>query len=141
MHRLGYALLIAAIAAVPAWADEAPPLCKALRGLSDETKLTGEPQRISAGVDFAGPAPCHAVTDTAAARAFCDAAAQESGLAYRVLNCVANMAAEPQVATRPEHAERRSRDAITHLTARLHGARLDLNEASGHYDIVVWAPK
>ena len=69
-----------------------------------------------AGVDFAAPAPCRAVTDNAATRAFCDAAAHESGLAYRLLACVANMADEPRVTTRNAHAEGRSRDAITHLT-------------------------
>src|SRR5258708_2151677 len=64
MRRLAYALMIAALSAAPAWADETPPLCKALRGLSDETRRTGEPQRISAGVDFAAPAPCRVLTDT-----------------------------------------------------------------------------
>jgi hypothetical protein len=142
MRRLIYALFIVTLSAAPAFADQTPPLCKALHGLDDETRRTGEAQRMWAGVAFAAPAPCRAVTDTAATRAFCDAAARESGLAYRILACVANMAAEPQVTTRNEHAEGRGRDAITHLTARRgHGVRFDLTEASDHYDIVVWSPK
>ena len=69
-------------------------------------------------------------------------AAQETGLAYRLLDCVANMAAEPSVTTRNQHAERRSRDAITRLAAKqAHGVRFALTEAGDHYDIVVWAPK
>lgn len=142
MRRLLYALFIATLSAAPAFAEEMPALCKALHGLDDQALRTGEPQRMWAGVAFAAPAPCRPVTDNAATRAFCDAAAQESGLAYRVLNCVANMAAEPKVTTRGEHAEGRRRGAITHLTARrAHGVRFDLTEAGDHYDIVVWAPK
>jgi hypothetical protein len=141
MHRLGYILLIATLCAAPARADELPALCKALHGLSDEARRSGQPQRISADVAFAAPAACRPVTDGAATRAFCDTAAQESGLAYRVLSCVANMAAGPQVTTRNEHAEGRGRDAITHLMAKVGGARLDLSETAGRYDIVVWAPK
>jgi hypothetical protein len=142
MRQFIYALAIAIVSATPAFAEETPALCKALHGLDDETRRTGEPQRMWAGVDFAAPAPCRAVTDNAATRAFCDAAARESGLAYRVLACVANMADEPRVTTRSAHAEGRSRDAITHLTARqAHGVRLDLTEAGDHYDIVVWSPK
>ena len=142
MRQIIYALFIATLSATPALADQTPALCKALHGLDDEARRTGAPQRMWAGVDFAGPAPCRAVTDTAATRAFCDAGARESGLAYRILACVANMADEPGVTTRNAHAEGRSRDAITHLTARLaHGVRLDLTEAGDHYDIVVWSPK
>lgn len=141
MHRLGYLLLIAALSAAPAQAQQMPPLCKALHGLSDEARRSGEAQRIAADVAFAAPAACRPVTAGAATRAFCDVAAQETGLAYRVLACVANMAAEPVVATRNQHAEGRSRDAITHLSAKVHGARLDLSEAGDRYDIVVWAPK
>jgi hypothetical protein len=142
MRQIIYALFIAALSAAPAFAQETPALCKALHGLDAEARRTGEPQRIWAGVDFAGPAPCRAVTDNAAAHAFCDTAGRESGLAYRLLACVANMADEPRVVTRNAHAEGRSRDAITHLTASLaHGARLDLAEAGDHYDIVVWSPK
>ncbi|HEV7383326.1 MAG TPA: hypothetical protein VGN89_00495, partial [Phenylobacterium sp.] len=141
MRRLIYALIIATLCAAPARAQPMPALCKALHGLSDETRRSGEPQRISADVAFAAPAACRPVTGGAAARAFCDAAAQESGLAYRVLSCVANMAAGPQVTTRNEHAEGRGRDAITHLTGKVGGARLDLSETAGRYDIVVWAPK
>src|SRR5438270_8446606 len=130
MRRLTFALFAVALSAAPAFADQTPALCKALHVLDDEARRTGEPQRIWAGVDFAGPAPCRPVTDNAATRAFCDTAGQESGLAYRMLACVANMADEPKVATRNQHAEGRSRDAITHLTARLvHGVRLDLSEA------------
>ena len=52
------------------------------------------------------------------------------------------LAAETQVTTGGEHAEGRGRKAITRLTAKLaHGVRVDLNEAGGRYDIVVWAPK
>jgi hypothetical protein len=141
MRRLIYALLVATLCAAPARAEPLPALCKALHGLSDQARRSGEPQRVSADVAFAAPAACRPVTDSAATHAFCDAAAQESGLAYRVLACVANMAADPQVTTRNEHAERRSRDAITHLTAKVRGARLDLSETGGRYDIVVWAPK
>jgi hypothetical protein len=142
MRPLIYALFIATLSTTPAFADQMPALCKALHGLNDETRRTGEPQRMWAGVDFAAPAPCRAVTDNASTHAFCDAVAHESGLAYRVLACVANMADEPGVSTRNAHAEGRSRDAITHLTARLaHGVRLDLTEAGDHYDIVVWSPK
>ena len=142
MRALIYALFAAALFAAPAFAEDMPTLCKALHGLDEEASRTGEPQRMWAGVDFAAPAPCRPLTDNAATRAFCDAAAQESGLAYRLLACVANMAAEPVVSTRNAHAEGRSRDAITHLTARrAHGVRFDLTEASGHYDIVVWSPK
>jgi hypothetical protein len=141
MRRLGYVLLIATLCAAPARAEQLPALCRALHGLSDEARRSGEPQRISADVAFAAPAPCRPVTDSPATRAFCGAAAQESGLAYRVLGCVANMAADPEVATRNEHAEGRGRDAITHLTAKVHGARVDLRETGGRYDIVVWTPK
>jgi hypothetical protein len=141
MHRLGYALLIATVCAAPATAQPLPALCKALHGLSDEARRSGEPQRISADIAFAAPAACRPVTEGAATRAFCDAAAQESGLAYRVLGCVANMAADPLVVTRNEHAEGRSRDAIAHLTAKVGGARLDLSETGRRYDIVVWTPK
>jgi hypothetical protein len=142
MRRLLYALMIAAFSAAPAIADGLPPLCTALHGVDDEARRTGEPQRIWSSVDFAAPAPCRAVTDNAATRGFCDAAAHESGLAYRLLECVANFADEPSVTTRRAHAEGRSRDAITHLTGRqAHGVRVDLAEAGDHYDIVVWAPK
>jgi hypothetical protein len=142
MRRLIYALFVATLSATPAFADETPAICKAIHGLDDEARRTGEPQRLWAGVDFAAPAPCRAVTDNAATRAFCEAAGRESGLAYRLLACVANMADEPGVTTRSAHAEGRSRDAITHLTARqAHGVRLDLTEAGDHYDIVVWLPK
>ncbi|HLZ74565.1 hypothetical protein [Phenylobacterium sp.] len=142
MRRLIYALIFATLSAAPAFADEFPPLCTALHGVDDEARRTGEPQRIWSGVDFAAPAPCRAVTDNAATRAFCDMAAHESGLAYRLLACVANFADEPGVTTRRQHAEGRSRDAITHLTGRqAHGVRVDLTEAGDHYDIVVWSPK
>ena len=142
MRQIIFALAIAIFSETPAFADQTPALCKAIHALDDETQRTGEPQRISAGVDFAGPAPCRPVTDNAATRAFCDAAGRESGLAYRLLACVANMAAEPQVTTRAAHAEGRGRDAITHLAARrAHGIRFDLTEAGDHYDIVVWSPK
>ena len=142
MRQLIYAVFVATLLAAPAFAQDMPALCKALHGLDDEAQRTGAPQRIWAGVAFAAPAPCRAITDNAATRAFCDAAAQESGLAYRLLNCVANMAAEPAVTTRGEHAEGRGRKAITHLTARrAHGVRFDLAEAGDHYDIVVWAPQ
>jgi hypothetical protein len=142
MRRLGYALVIAALFAAPARAAEAPTLCTALRGLADEARRRGEPQRISAGVDLAAAAPCRPVTDNAATRSFCGAAAQESGLAWRIYGCEDTMAADTQVTTRGEHAEGRGRKAITRLTAKLaHGVRLDLNEAAGRYDIVVWAPK
>jgi hypothetical protein len=136
------ALFAATLLAAPAFAEETPALCKALHSLDDETRTSGEPQRLWAGVNFTGPAPCRPVTENAATRAFCDAAGQESGLAYRLLACVANMAAEPGVTTRKQHAEGRGRDAITRLTARRsHGVRFDLTEAGDHYDIVVWAPK
>jgi hypothetical protein len=142
MRRLGFALLIAALCAAPASAAEAPPLCKALRALGDEARRSGEPQRISAGVDFSAPADCRPVTDNAATRSFCGAASQEGGLAWRIHGCVDTMAAETQVTTRGEHAEGRTRKAIAHLTAGLaHGVRLDLEEAGGRYDIVVWSPK
>lgn len=142
MRPLVYALFIVSISAAPALAQPLPPLCRALHGLDDEALRTGEAQRIWAGVDFGGPAPCRPVTDNPATRAFCDAAAGESGLAYRLLACVANMAAEPGVTTRSQHAEGRSRDAITHLTAkRARGVRFDLTETGGHYDIVVWSAK
>jgi len=142
MRPFLYALIAAALAATPALADQTPPLCKALRALGDEARRAHEPQRISADVNFAAPAPCRPATDNPSAWAFCDVAAQESGLAYRLLACVANFADEPLVTTRDQYAEGRSRKAITHLTASLvHGVRLDLAEAGGHYDIVVWAPK
>jgi len=142
MRPLLYALLLATLCAAPAGAQPLPPLCKAIHGLGDEARRTGEPQRVSAGVNFAGPAACRPVTENPATRAFCDVAAQETGLAYRMLACVANMAAEPGVTTRKAHAEGRGRDAITRLTAKqAHGVRLDLAEAGDHYDIVVWAPK
>jgi hypothetical protein len=142
MRSLAYALVMVALSAAGARADEAPALCKALRGLGDEARRSGQPQRFSADVALAAPAPCRPVTVNAAAQAFCDTAAQESGLAWRLYACVETMAAEPRVATRGEHAEGRSRNAITHLAARLaHGVRLDLSETTGRYDIVVWAPK
>ena len=142
MRLLAPALLALTLIAAPAFADDTPALCKALHSLDDQTRTSGEAQRIWAGVDFSGPAPCRPVTDNAATRAFCDAAAGESGLAYRLLACVANMAAEPKVTTRNAHAEGRSRDAITHLTAkRSHGVRFDLTETGDHYDIVVWQAK
>jgi hypothetical protein len=142
MRRLIYALIIPTFFAAPAFADQLPALCTALRGVDDEARRTGEPQRMWAGVDFAAPAPCRAITDSAATRAFCEVAAHEGGLAYRLLACVANFADEPGVTTRRAHAEGRSRDAITHLTGRqAHGVRVDLTEAGDHYDIVVWAPK
>jgi len=142
MRRLALVLLITAGFAGPAAALEVPPLCTALHGLGNEARTSGQPQRISAGVNLTGPADCRALTDTPATRAFCDAAAHESGLAWRVQDCVETLAAEPQITTRAEHAERRSRNAITHLAAKLgHGVRLDLSEAAGRYDLVVWLPK
>lgn len=142
MRRFGYALLISALCAAPACAADAPRLCGALHALGDEARRSGEPQRISAEVDLGAAAACHPVTENAATRSFCDAAAQEIGLAWRVYGCVETMAAEPQVTTRAEHAEGRGRKAITHLAARLaHGVRLDLNETGGRYAIIVWSPK
>lgn len=142
MRRLISALFVAALSATPAVADQTPALCKALHGVDEEARRSGETQRIWAGVNFAGPAACRPVTDNPVTRAFCDVAAGETGLAYRLLACVANIASEPGVTTRNAHAEGRSRDAITRLTARqAHGVRFDLTEANDHYDIVIWAPK
>lgn len=142
MRRPALALLIATLFAAPAFADETPPLCKALRGLGDEARMSGQPQRISADVALAAPSACRPVTDNAATRAFCDAAAGTAGLAWRIYDCENTLAAETLVTTGGEHAEGRSRKAITRLTAKLaHGARVELSEAGGRYDIVVWAPK
>ncbi|HEY0438409.1 MAG TPA: hypothetical protein VGC92_17340 [Phenylobacterium sp.] len=142
MRRTVIAVVIATLAAGPAAALEAPPLCKALHGLGEEARTSGAAQRISADVDTAAPAACRPVTDNPAARAFCDAAAHEAGLAWRLYDCENSMAADPQVTTRAEHAEHRTRKAITHLAAKLaHGVRVDLSETGGRYDIVVWAPK
>ena len=142
MRALVPALVIAVLAAAPAWADETPALCKALHALGDEARSSGAPQRISADVALADAAACRPLTASAAARAFCDTAGREVGLAWRLQDCVETLAASPQITTRPEHAERRSRNAITHLAASLaHGVRLDLSETGGRYDIVVWAPK
>lgn len=142
MRPLGYALMIAALTAAPAGAQPMPALCKTLHELGDEARRSGQPQRISADVSLADTAACRPATAGAAAKAFCDVGAREVGLAWRLQDCVETLAASPQVTTRPEHAERRSRNAITHLTAKLaHGVRLDLSETSGRYDIVVWSPK
>ena len=143
MRRLASAaLLIAVLFADPALADPMSPFCKTLRGLADQARQSHEPQRITASVNLAGPADCRPATDNAAIRAFCEAAAQESGLAWRIHGCVDSLAAQPQTVTRDEHAELRTRKAIVHLTAGLaHGARLDLSETAGRYDIVVWAPE
>ncbi len=146
MRRLALALLTTTLCAAPAHADQAPALCKALRGLAEEARRTGQPQRISAGLgaDPATTAACRPVAENAATRSFCDAATAASGLAWRVYDCVNTIAAEPHVTTSDEHAERRSRNRITHLAAGLaHGARLDLSLAPSpaRYEVVVWAPK
>jgi len=142
MRRLGPALLLAALSAAPARALDLPPLCKALRGLGEEARSSGQPIRISAAVDLGAPGDCRPAADSAAARAFCAAAAQAEGLAWRIYDCENTLSSDAQVTTRAEHAEHRFRKAITRLTFNVgHGARFDLTEASGRYDIVVWAPK
>ena len=143
MRRLALALLLAALLPpLAAAADETPPLCKALRGLGEAARMSGQPQRISADVALAAPAGCRPVTDSPATRAFCDEAARAAGLAWRIYDCENTLAADTQVTAGGEHAEGRSRKAITRLTAKLaHGARVDLSQAGGRYDIVVWAPK
>jgi len=143
MHRLGLALTLAALAAAaPAHALDLPPLCQALHSLADEARTGGQPLRISASVDLGAPGDCRPLTDTAATKAFCAAAAQADGLAWRVYDCQNNLSSGLQVSTRAEHAERRFRKAITRLTVSLgHGARFDLSENAGRYDIVVWAAK
>jgi hypothetical protein len=45
MRRLALALLTTTLCAAPAHADQAPALCKALRGLAEEARRTGQPQR------------------------------------------------------------------------------------------------
>jgi hypothetical protein len=143
MRAPSLALMIAVLsAAAPARALDLPPLCKALHELGDQARSSGAAQRISADVALADAAACRPVTANAATAAFCDTASREAGLAWRLQDCVETLAASPQITTRPQHAERRSRNAITHLAAGLaHGARLDLTETGGRYDIVVWAPK
>ena len=142
MRRFAFTLIAAALAAFPAGAADSPEICKVLRGLGDEARRTGEPQRISADIGLTTPAACRPETGGAAGLSFCEVAARESGLAWRLYDCVETIVAGPQVATRGEHAEGRNRNAITHLTAALsHGARLDLSESGGRYAIVVWAPK
>jgi len=140
MRRFGLALAIAALSVASARADETPALCKALHGLADEAARTHEPLRMA--VAASGAQPCLATPDNATTRLFCDAASAATGLAWRLYDCVNTMAAEPQITTTDEHAERRSRKAITRLAARLaHGVRLDLTAAGDHYDVVAWAPK
>jgi len=128
------------LAAPSAYADETPPLCKALRGLADEAARTREPLRISIAADAAQT--CRATPDDAATRPFCGAASAATGLAWRLYDCVNTLSAEPQITTTGEHAEGRSRKTITHLAARLaHGVRLDLTAAPDQSALVVWAPK
>ncbi len=143
MRRLGTALLLlATLSAAPARALDLPPLCKALNGMGEETRGSGQPIRISAGADLGAPGDCRPAGPSAAARAFCDAAASADGLAWRIYDCENNMSSDAKISTRAEHAERRFRKAITHMTFNLgHGAHFDLTEASGRYDIVVWAVK
>jgi hypothetical protein len=140
MRRFGLALAIAVLSAASvAPADEAPPLCKALRGLADEASRTHEPLRIAVAADAAQT--CRATPDTAATRPFCDAASSATGLAWRLYDCVNTMAAGPQITTTGEYAEGRSRKKITHLAARLaHGVRLDVTALADRHDVVVWAP-
>jgi hypothetical protein len=141
MRRFGLAVAIAALSVAPAaQADEAPPLCKALRGLAEDAGRTHEPLRIAVAADTGQT--CRATPDTAATRPFCDAATTATGLAWRLYDCVNTMAAGPQITTTGEYAEGRSRKKITHLAARLaHGVRLDLTTTTARYDVVVWAPK
>jgi hypothetical protein len=146
MRPIGLTLAIAALSAASvapvAWADEAPPICKALHGLADQASRTHEPLRISIAADAAQA--CRATPDDAITRPFCDAASTATGLAWRLYDCVNTLAAEPQITTTGEHAEGHSRKVITHLAAKLaRGVRLDLSVApdTGHYDVVVWAPK
>jgi len=135
---LAIAALSAALVAPAAWADDAPPLCKALRGLAEAARGADQPLRISLDAAQA----CHATPDNDATRAFCAPASTATGLAWRLYDCVNTMAAEPQIATTSEYAEGHSRKKITHLAARLaHGVRLDLTAGADRNDVVVWTPK
>jgi hypothetical protein len=137
MRPIALALAISVLTISAARAEEIPPLCKALRGLGEAARRTGDPLRFS--ID--GQA-CHATPDNAATRSFCGPASAANGLPWRLYDCVNTMAAQPQVATTAEHAEARTRKTITHLTAGLaHGVRLDLTAGADRYDVVVWAPK
>ena len=144
MRRIGLVLILAAVAASAvapaAWAAGTPALCKALRGLADEARSTREPLRFSVGADAAQA--CRPSPENAATRSFCASATTANGLAWRLYDCVNTLAADPQVVTTGEYAERRSRQKITRLTAALaHGVRLDLSLATDRYDVVVWSPK
>jgi hypothetical protein len=138
MRPIALALMIAALSAGPAFADDAPPLCKALRGLAEAARGTGQPLRISLDAAQA----CHATPENDATRAFCVPASTATGFSWRLYDCVNTMAAQPQVTTTGEHAEGRTRKKVTRLTAALaHGVRLDLTASADQHEIVVWAPK
>lgn len=140
--------LMIAVSASAVEAAEPPALCKALHGLADEARRTGEPQRISI-IRGDRALECRRATPGAATAAFCSAAfaAEPAVAAWMAAECVQTLAADPQITTGPEASGYKTRKAITHLAAKLGGGvRLDVAHAapsSGYtptvrYDIVVW---
>jgi hypothetical protein len=147
MRRTAVALTIA-LCAPPAQAAEAPALCKALQGLAEAARRTGEPQRISV---YLGPdrmLRCRMEAPSGPAPTFCDAAVAEGeaeayAFPWRLNECVQTVAADPQVTTGDEASGFRGRKRLTRLAAKLGGGvRLDLSYAPGdRYDVVVWSQK
>jgi hypothetical protein len=148
MLRAALVLLIGLTASAAQTAEPAP-LCKALHGLADAARRTGEPQRVTfkvltGGLDFAACQP----VDRPELKAFCDAAIGSVGpetahlFPWRVRDCVQTLAADPHVTTGGPAGLIR-RPILSRLTAKMGGGmRMDLSYASeGRYDLVVWRPR
>ena len=139
MRPIGLALLALALAAPAAGAAEPPPLCKALHGLADEARRTGQPQRISLVVGADRRAACEPGSAGAALCAALDGA-EPHVAPWLISDCLQTMAADPQITTGAEPSGYRNRRILTHLAAKLGGGvRLDVSYApAGRYQLVVW---
>lgn len=140
MLRTGLALT--ALALSVAAAAEPAPVCKALHGLADAARSTGEVQRISLIVTADDKASCQA---SGAGAAFCAAidGASAHVAPWLVSECVQTLAADPQITTGPEPSGYHGRKRLTQLAAKLGGGvRLDVSYVpAGRYELVVWRPR
>lgn len=138
MRRIALALLVATTAAPAAHALDRPPLCRALTGMAQEARRSGQPLRIWLGET------CRPGQPGQASAAFCEAAVGYPGhaLPWALHDCVNTMAGDPQVTTGAADPALPKGHRLTHLAAKLGGGvRLDAAASGAGYDVVVWRPR
>lgn len=135
MLRTALALSLA-LSASAAHALEMSPVCKALHGLGDAARASGQPQRVT----LTGPT-CDRGTPGPATAQFCAALlGADSGAAPWLLRgCVQTLAADAQVTTGKAPSGFGEKREITRLVAKLGGGvRLDVQGTKDRYELVVW---